>query len=304
MSSNKYVQRAIEDVEKELADVGLPLKNNAKPPFRTDYRPELDWTPKLDDRRVMYFQGLIGIFRWICELGRLDILVAVSMLSRYLACPRRGHLDQALHIFAYLKKHRRSKLVLDEEEPDLKNEFVSADWTEYYPDAKEVVPPNAPQLRGKPVTTMCFVDADHAGCRETRRSHTGIIIMVNRAPIVWFSKRQNTVETSTFGSEFIAMRQAVELIEGLRYKLRMMGIDVVGPTSVLCDNESVVKNATRPESTLKKKHVAVAYHRVREAQAAGIVRIAHECSENNLADILTKLLVVFKLQRLASLLLK
>ena len=128
--------------------------------------------------------------------------------------------------------------------------------------------------------------------------------MVNRAPIVWFSKRQNTVETSTFGSEFIAMRQAVEQIEGLRYKLRMMGIDVVGPTNVLCDNESVVKNATRPESTLKKKHVAVAYHRVREAQAAGIVRIAHERSEGNLADILTKLLVASKLQGLASLLLK
>ena len=141
----------------------------------------------------------------------------------------------------------------------------------------------------------CFVDADHAGCRETRRSHTGIIIMLNRAPIMWFSKRQNTVETSTFGSEFVAMRQAVEMIEGLRYKLRMMGIAVAGPTNILCDNESVVKNATRPESTLKKKHVAVAYHRVREAQAAGIVQIAHESSENNLADILTKLLSGIKL---------
>ena len=112
---------------------------------------------------------------------------------------------------------------------------------------------------------------------------------------MWFSKRQNTVETSTFGSEFVAMRQAVEMIEGLWYKLRMMGIAVAGPTNVLCDNESVVKNATRPESTLKKKHVAVAYHRVREAQAAGIVRIAHESSENNLADILTKLLSGIKL---------
>ena len=203
-----------------------------------------------------------------------------------------------------MKKHQRSKLVFDEQEPDLKNEFVTADWKEYYPDAKEVEPPNVPELRGRLVTTLCFVDADHAGCRETRRLHTGIIIMVNRAPIVWFSKRQNTVETSTFGSEFIAMRQVVKLIEGLRYKLRMMGIDVVGPTNVLCDNESVVKNATRPESTLKKKHVAVAYHRVREAQAAGIVRIAHERSEGNLADILTKLLVASKLQSLASLLLK
>ena len=95
------------------------------------------------------------------------------------------------------------------------------------------------------------------------------------------------------------MRQAVEMIEGLRYKIRMMGIEVDGPTNVLCDNESVVKNATRPESSLKKKHVVVAYYRVREAQAAGIVRIAHEISENNLADILTKLLNGPKLNELA-----
>ena len=107
---------------------------------------------------------------------------------------------------------------------------------------------------------------------------------------MWYSKRQNTVETSTFGSEMVALRQAVEMVEGLRYKLRMMGIDIDGPTSVLCDNESVVKNATHPESTLKKKHVAVAYHRVREAQAAGICRIAHEPGETNLADVPTKLL--------------
>jgi hypothetical protein len=66
----------------------------------------------------------------------------------------------------------------------------------------------------------CFVDADHAGCRVTRRSHTGIIIFVNRAPILWYSKRQNTVESSTFGSEFVAMRIAIEMIECLRYKLR------------------------------------------------------------------------------------
>jgi hypothetical protein len=55
----------------------------------------------------------------------------------------------------------------------------------------------------------CFVDADHAGYRVTRRSHTGVLIFVNRAPILWFSKRQNTVEASTFGSEFIVAKTAV-----------------------------------------------------------------------------------------------
>ena len=73
-----------------------------------------------------------------------------------------------------------------------------------------------PEPRGHAVQINCFVDADHAGDVVSRRSHTGIIIYVNRAPVIWYSKRQNTVETSTFGSEFIALRIATELIEGLR----------------------------------------------------------------------------------------
>ena len=150
------------------------------------------------------------------------------------------------------------------------------------------------------MTMSCFVDADHAGCRETRRSHTGIIIFLQRAPITWYSKRQNTVETSSFGSEFVAMKTAVEQVEALRYKLRMMGIPVNGPTNVFCDNESVFRNTTKPESVLKKKHNAIAYHRTREAIAAGIVRIAWEDGRFNIADVLTKLMPGPKLRQLIS----
>jgi hypothetical protein len=70
------------------------------------------------------------------------------------------------------------------------------------------------------------------------------------------------------------MKTAIDMIEGLRYKLRMMGIPLIGPTSVVCDNESVVRNSTAPESTLKKRHNAIAYHRAREAQTAGFIRVA------------------------------
>ena len=82
----------------------------------------------------------------------------------------------------------------------------------------------------------CFFDADHAGCRVTIRSHTGVIIFINKTPILWFSKQQNTIETSTFGLEFVAMIIAVELVEGLRYKLRMMGIEFDVPINVFCEN--------------------------------------------------------------------
>jgi hypothetical protein len=106
------------------------------------------------------------------------------------------------------------------------------------------------------------------------------------------------VETSTFGSEFVAARIAVELIESLRYKLRMFGNPIDGPTNLYIDNESVVLNSTHPESTLKKKHNAIAYHRVREAVAAGTICITHESSETNLADLLTKSLSGTRLKEL------
>jgi hypothetical protein len=206
-----------------------------------------------------------------------------------LAQPRIGHLDQVFHIFAYVQAHLRSRIILDATLPYIdSNRFTPVDWHAFYPDAQEAIPINAPPPRGKSMVMTCFVDADHAGNRVTRRSHTGIIIFCNRAPILWFSKRQNTVETSSFGSEFVAARIAVELIEGLRYKLRMFGIPIEGPTNVFCDNQSVVTNATKPESTLKRKHNSIAYHRVREAAAANTIRIAKEAHESNIADMLTK----------------
>ena len=71
--------------------------------------------------------------------------------------------------------------------------------------------------RGQSVSTHCFVDADHAGNTVTRRSQTGLLLFVNRSPIVWFSKWQNTIETSMFSSEFIAMKTAIMQIESLHY---------------------------------------------------------------------------------------
>jgi hypothetical protein len=291
MSSEKYVKQAVADVETELAKVDQCLPTRVTTPLSQGYRPELDASRELDAKRGQYYQSLIGVLRWICELGRIDVLVAVSMLSRYVVSPREGHLQQVFHVFAYLKHHTRSKMVFDDSEPVFdESRFKVCDWDEFYPDAEEAVPHDAPAPRGNGVVTSCFVDSDHAGCKVTRRSHTGVLLFVNKAPILWYSKRQNTVETSSFGSEFCAMKVAIDLIEGLRYKLRMMGIPLNGSTSVFCDNESVVKNSTAPESTLKKRHNAIAYHRSREAQAAGIIRVAWESGETNIADLLTKLM--------------
>jgi hypothetical protein len=96
------------------------------------------------------------------------------------------------------------------------------------------------------------------------------------------------VEAATFGSEMVALRICKELIVAIRYKLRMFGVEVDGPANVFCDNCGVVKNVSIPESTLMKKHNAINYHAVREAVAAGILRVGKEDGETNLADLLTK----------------
>jgi hypothetical protein len=109
--------------------------------------------------------------------------------------------------------------------------------------------------------------------------------------VIWYSKRQNLVEDVTFGSEFVALRQAKNMIVAMRYKLRSFGVEIDGPTNVFCDNEAVTKNVRTPESsTLNKKSLSICYHAVREAVAAEVIRVAWEDTNTNLADLLTKTL--------------
>ncbi len=147
-----------------------------------------------------------------------------------------------------------------------------------------------------PVQINMFVDASHARNKVTRRSHTGILIYLNTAPVMWYSKAQRTVETSTFGAEFVALKIATELVKALRYKLQMMGVPIEGAANVLVDNASVVTNSTVPSSTLQKKHNSICYHYVREAVAAKCLQIAYVPSDQNLADVLTKPLGASKLR--------
>ena len=147
-----------------------------------------------------------------------------------------------------------------------------------------------PKPRGKTVVVKLFVDSDHAADTLIRRSRTGFILYLNNAPIVWFSKRQGTIETSVFGAEFVSMRTGIEAGRALRYKLRMMGIPIEEPMYCYGDNMSVIHNTQKPESTLKKKSNSICYHFCREAVAMGEVLTAHVRSEDNPADICTKLI--------------
>jgi hypothetical protein len=122
-----------------------------------------------------------------------------------------------------------------------------------YGDVKEMIPYDAPVPHGNEVDLRLFVDSDHAGEQFTRRSMTGFVIYLNMAPIVWFSKRQPTVESSVFGAEFVAMNNGIETCHGLSNKFRMMSVTLSGQTYVYGDNMDVVHNTQRTESVLKTK---------------------------------------------------
>jgi hypothetical protein len=163
-----------------------------------------------------------------------------------------------------------------------------SNWMEFYPDASEEIPKDIPPEKGPRVRMTVYVDADHAHDLAKRRSIAGILVMMNNTPIRWISERQKTVETSTYGSELADSRVATELILEVRYMLLSLGVALEGPESMLRDNMSVVLNTTVPSSVLKKKHNAIAYHRVKEAIAARIIRFAYIKSEENVSYLLTK----------------
>jgi hypothetical protein len=147
-----------------------------------------------------------------------------------------------------------------------------------------------PEPLGYPVNIYTFVDENHAGNLVTRQSHTGILLFVQNSPILWLSCQQNTVETSTFGSEFVALWTACDLIISMHYKLRMFGIPIEGPEQVFCNNQGVVKNTSLSESVFTKKHNAINHHAVQEAVAAGVLEVIKEDTQTNLADLFTKVL--------------
>jgi hypothetical protein len=124
------------------------------------------------------------------------------------------------------------------------------------------------------------------------------MLLLKNTPLVWISKRQKTVETSTYGSEMIATRIAIDLIIEMRYKLRMLGVELEKQSMLVGDNMSVVLNTTIPSSSLKKKNLACAYHHVREAIAGDFVVYGHIPSSSNLADVGAKPLGTLPFHRL------
>ena len=119
LSLEKYLKAAIVNVEETLVKTGNRLTSNYPTPFISGYHSAKDTSPELYAEGVKMFQELIGVLRWPIEIGRIDILLEVSLLSSYLAIPRVGHLEQVYRIFGYLKHSPRRRLFMDPDHPNI-----------------------------------------------------------------------------------------------------------------------------------------------------------------------------------------
>jgi hypothetical protein len=286
--SKTYVKRMMENYEQMFGEPVANRKTYA--PLSPNDHPELDESEFCIEIQKKHFWSMIGELQWVVALGRFDVHCAVQTMSRFRPQPRIGHLDRLRRIYRYLKTYPDTSIKFNVEEPDYSNYAVLKDakWGHVYHPCKEEVPPDMPEPKGKRVVMTTFVDANLMADVTTGRSCTGIIHMFNKTPIGWYSKRQNTVETATYGSEFVAARIAVDQIIDLRYSLRMLGVPLAGPTWMFGDNLSVVNSSTIPSGKLQKRNHILNYHRCREAQASKIVNFVHMNGTDNPADILTK----------------
>ena len=207
----------MENVKLKLSKSNCRIPSRCNTPMATTYHLSEDVTKEMNAERLQLYQELIGILHRVVEIGRVDILLEVSLLSSKLAFPRVGYLQAVYRVFGYIKQVHKRKLYFDPRKPIISEDiFQKFDWGYFYPYACEPIPLDTPKPRGKSMSTHCFVDTNHTGDKTTRRSMKGILIFCNIAPIIWHRKRKNGVETSTFGSEFTAMKNSVELIAALR----------------------------------------------------------------------------------------
>ena len=108
ISSVAYVKAAVKNVQKAIKDKPWKLPKRAPTPMTQSFIPELDDSPELNDNERAYYQELIGVLRWATELGRIDILREVSLLSQYQACPRKGHMQEIMQLVFYSISYRPS----------------------------------------------------------------------------------------------------------------------------------------------------------------------------------------------------
>ena len=214
---------------------GEKPKQNVTAPIENGNHPEMDTTELLGPMQTKICQSFISGLQWIVTSGQFDVMTAVMTLSSFCAAPYMGHLEQAKRICGHLSKMCFAMIHMQTKEPNCSdlpvpkcNYLQSVHGT-----IKEIIPDDAPPSLGNWVTLTHCVDANLMHDLVTGQSVTGILHLLNKTPLDWFSKKQSTVEIATYSSEMLAACACVEQIIDLRTVLRCLGVPVCQKSHVL-----------------------------------------------------------------------
>jgi len=225
----------------------------------------------------------------LTSLGCLNMAAAIMTKPNQVTY-RTRHLDRLKGIYGYVSETRHDAVRFRTEVMDYAYfQIDDNNWTKLkHADVMEEVPKDTPiPLEPDKVMAM-YHHANLYHNMTTGRAVTGILHLLNQTPVDFYTKKQATVETATYGSEFVAGRTATEQIIDLRLSLRYLGVHIIGGTYMFGDNRTVVDSSMSIASRLHKRHIILSYHRVREAIAAGVLYFIHLPGALNPADILSK----------------
>jgi hypothetical protein len=263
ISPTKYIEKLIKNYMKLF---GIKPKEFASLLEKGDH-PELDTLELCTIEQVAQYQSMIRSLQWI--LLPLVGLIYIQM-SGFRSAPRIGHLQRLQSIYGYLSKMRFVSIRVRTKEPDysdVPDHQYDSTYT-VYGNTKEVLPKDAPEPLGKKYVTLShYNDANLMHDVTTGKSVTGILCLINRTPLDWFSKKQATVETATYSSEVVAARICVEHTIDLRSTLRYLGVPAREKNYMFGNNKSVVDSSMGLHAKLHKRHTMLSFHHVREAIA-------------------------------------
>lgn len=202
------------------------------------------------------YRQLIGSLIYLAVGTRTDISFAVSALSQFLENPSEIHWKAAKRVLRYIAGTSNIGI-----------EFNSSKT---------------------PNILVAYSDADYGSCLDTRKSVSGVILTLNNGPIIWFSRKQGVVATSTTNAEYIAAYDATREIVWTRRILGKLGLRRSESTVLHCDNAAAEQLIKNPVFHRRTKHIDIKFHYTRDIMKQGLLTVKHIASNKQLADILTK----------------
>ncbi|CAM9876141.1 unnamed protein product [Heterosigma akashiwo] len=219
----------------------------------TDLTPTPGFESSLPDANR--YRSMVGTLAWVANWTRPELAFTVHKLQRYQNNPEPKHFEAAQRAFRYLKGTQSERLRL-----------------------------------GGDLVLRAYTDADFCQDRIDGKSVTGYVIMLGDSPIVWASKLQTAVTTSTVEAEYLALRSGLKDIMWLRHLLVDLSCPQVEPTPVIEDNSACIEWARDMVVSRKTRHFHVSYHLAKEQVELGTIKMHYAKTSDQVADIFTKAL--------------